>query len=271
MKPLKVSYKSISNKEKEHLIRKLYIQDHKSFADIANELGTYANRIRRDAIAFNIPIRDKSEAQKNALQSGKHCHPTKGKQRENDTKTKIGLGVMKAWENLDDNEILERKQKSKENWEQLDDDAKQNIIKMANNAVRLASKTGSKLEKFLFENLIQMGYKVEFHKEQTLSNTKLQIDLFLPSINTAIEVDGPSHFLPVWGKEALSKNKKYDNKKQGLILGKGSVLIRIKQTKDFSKTRALLVMQSLKSLLDQIQTKFPEADNRVFTIEDING
>lgn len=253
------------------LIRKMYIEDMKSFADIANNLNTYANKIRRDAVSFNIPIRDKSQAQANALKSGKHKHPTKGKSRSENTKNKIGLGVLKSWENLDEKQLQQRQEKSLEHWNKMDDDTKKHLVKKANDAVRVASKTGSKLEKFLLSKLIESGYKVDFHKEQTLSNTKLQIDLFLPKINTAIEVDGPSHFLPVWGQDTLNKNKKYDNKKQGLILGKGYVLIRIKQTRDFSKTRSSLIYDQLLKILNKIQQHFPEPDDRKFLIEDNNG
>lgn len=261
----------MSKQEKEKRIRQMYLEDKKSFADIAQEFNTYANRIRRDAVSFKIPIRNKAEAQSNALKSGKHKHPTKGQERTEQTKNKIGLSVLKSWEKLDEYEINKRKQKSLESWNNLDENTKKNIIKKANDAVRVASKTGSKLEKFLLERLINDGHKVDFHKEQTLSNTKLQIDLFLPKINTAIEIDGPSHFLPVWGEDALNKNQKYDNKKQGLILGKGYVLVRIKQTKDFSKARALLIYSELSQLIDNITNKFPEPDNRTFTIEDNNG
>lgn len=271
MKIFKNTYDSMPDKEKANLIRKMYINQKKSFADIAAEFNTYANRIRRDAISFKIPIRNKSEAQSNALKSGKHKHPTKGQNRPEQTKNKIGMGVLKSWENLDNKSLADRKQKSLEAWNNKNENEKKNLIKKANDAVREASKKGSKLEKFLLEKLINDGYKVDFHKEQTLSNTKLQIDLFLPKINTAIEIDGPSHFLPVWGKDALTKNKKYDNKKQGLILGKGYVLIRIKQTRDFSKSRASLIYQDLSRLIDQISSKFPEPDNRSFTIEDTNG
>lgn len=271
MKQFKSIYDSMPDKEKESLIRKMYIKEKKSFADIAAEFNTYANKIRRDAVNFRIPIRNKSEAQSNALKSGKHKHPTKGQNRTEETKNKIGLGVLKSWENLDDQTIEQRKQKSLEAWNNLDEDSKQEIIRKANHAVRETSKTGSKLEKFILQCLINDGYKVEFHKEQTLSNTKLQMDLFVPKINTVIEIDGPSHFLPVWGEDALNKNQKYDNKKQGLILGKGYVLIRVKQTKDFSKTRALLVYKELSELLKNISDKFPEPDDRTFTIEDYNG
>jgi very-short-patch-repair endonuclease len=122
---------------------------------------------------------------------------------------------------------------------------KANIVKSANTAARLSSKTGSKLEKFLLEKLLVDGYVVEFHKEQMLSNTKLQVDLFLPTINLAIEVDGPSHFSPIWGEETFKKNQKYDEKKNGLLIGKGLGLIRIKQQKDFSTARANLIYSRL--------------------------
>jgi very-short-patch-repair endonuclease len=96
---------------------------------------------------------------------------------------------------------------------------------------------------------------VEFHKEYSLLNTKLQIDLFIPKLNVAIEVDGPSHFEPVWGNDALKRNKKYDDKKTGLIIGKGLYLIRIKQTKDFSQSRGVLIFDELVKTLDLIENK----------------
>jgi very-short-patch-repair endonuclease len=164
--------------------------------------------------------------------------------------------------------LEKRKQKFRDNWEKLSIEEKQNMQKAATDAVRKSSKEGSKLEKFLLSSLITSGYKVEFHKEQSLVTTKLQIDLFLPSMNTAIEVDGPSHFLPVWGDDALQKNIEYDRKKQGLILGKGLLLIRIKQTKDFSKTRANILFQKLQNILNDIQNNFPQPDHRNFLIED---
>lgn len=261
------SYNKLSKQEKINILKDLYLIQKKSFADIAEIYNTYPNKIRRDAMSLKIPIRDKSEAQKNALKTGKHNHPTKGKERSQSDKNKIGMGVMKAWDALDESELQQRKRKSKEIWEGLDEDTKQNMIRMANEAVRNTSKVGSKLEKFLLDQLLADGYKVDFHKEQSLLTTKLQIDLFLPTINTAIEVDGPSHFLPVWGEDALAKNIAYDNKKEGLIIGKGLALIRIKQTKDFSKTRASLIYQKLRTLLQEISIKFPTS-NRSFTIED---
>lgn len=262
------SYDSLKDGDKIEIINKLYLIEKKSFADIASIYDTYPNKVRRDAKALGIKIRDKSEAQKNALKAGKSKHPTKGKKRDDSTKAKIGQSVLKSWDNLDEKELQRRRRNSKKQWEKMSEDEKAQMTKLANDAVRAASKTGSKLEKYLFNRLLEAGYKVDFHKEQSLLNTRLQIDLFLPTINTAIEVDGPSHFLPVWGDDTLKRNKKYDNKKQGLILGKGLVLIRIKQKKDFSKSRGDLIFDQLINMINTIRQNFPSPDNRTFTIED---
>jgi very-short-patch-repair endonuclease len=262
-------YDKLNDTQKKDLIKQEYQVQKYSFKDIASKHGTYANKIRRDAIKFKIKIRDKSEAQKNVLKLGKASHPTKGKNRSEEVKNKIGYGVMSSWNNLDEQTLQKRKDKAKENWEKLSKDEKENMLREANIAVREASKKGSKLELFLLEKLLASGYKVDFHKEQSLLTTKLQIDLFLPTLDVAIEVDGLSHFEPVWGEESLKKNQGYDNKKSGLILGKGLVLIRIIQKKDFSKTRAQVIFTQLNSILESIKNQFPSKDNRNIIIGDI--
>lgn len=263
-----MKYENLSDRDKEKIINKMYVKEKKSFIDIAKELDTYANKIRRDAIKYSIKIRNKSEAQKNAIKTGSAEHPTKGKKRSDQTKEKIGLSVMNSWENLSNKELQQRKNKAKQQWENMDDDHRENMLKLANNAVRLTSKTGSKLEKFIMDGLIKNGYKVDFHKEQSLANTRLQIDIFLPALNTAIEIDGPSHFLPVWGEDALNRNKKYDSKKTGLLLGKGCVIIRIKQTRDFSKSRGRIILQQILDNLEIIKQKYPDSNNRTIEIGD---
>ena len=172
---------------------------------------------------------------------------------------------MKSWEGLSGQEVQKRKQTAKELWDNLTDDEKQYRLNLANKAVRDSSKKGSKLELYLLDRLLADGFKVDFHKEQMLLTTKLQIDLLLPTMNIAIEIDGPSHFLPVWGDDTLKRNQKYDNKKSGLILGKGLRLIRIKQLKDFSKSRADKLYDLLVSVLNN-QKAFD--NTKIIEIED---
>lgn len=162
---------------------------------------------------------------------------------------------MESWGNISESELKRRSELAKLNWDKLSDDEKQIRFEKANVAVRQTSKTGSKLEKFLLAGLLKNGYRVEPHKEQILSNTKLHIDLFLPQLSIAIEVDGPSHFEPVWGEEALQRAQDYDNKKTGLLIGKQIRLIRVKQKKDFSKSRASIIFSRVVGAIEDIQNQ----------------
>lgn len=257
-------YSSMSDVDKAKYIEDLYLKKQLSFGEIANICNTYANKIRRDAKRFNIKSRDKSEAQKNAINSGRHPHPTKGKNRSDAEKQKIGKGVLKNWQNTDEKTLAARRKKSQKLWNARSEKQKKDMLEKANKAVRRSSKEGSKLEHYLLNRLIDSGIKVDFHKEQILVNTKLQIDLFLPESNIAIEVDGPSHFAPVWGEEVLYRNKKYDQKKTGLILGRGYSLIRIKQTKDFTPARSDIIFQKLILAINN-------NNDKVIEIEDTDG
>lgn len=245
-------YSGLSDDQKKSLINSMYVQKKMSLGDIAKELNTYPNKIRRDAQKYKIELRDKSKAQKNALKTGKHKHPTKGTKRDAETANKIGLSVMQNWANLDSDDKLKRIKKAKKLWEEMPDEQKLYMQKLAIEAVRKTSKEGSKLEKFILNGLLQNGYKVDFHKEQLLSNTKLQLDIFLPVYNIAIEIDGPSHFAPVWGDDALARNQDYDQKKAGLLVGKGIKLIRIKQEHDFSIARSNLILNNLLEAINKI-------------------
>ena len=266
-----MKYNKLTEQEKKEIIITEYVGNKKSLSDLAKELDTYANKIRRDAKKFNISIRSKSEAQKNALKTGKHKHPTKGTSRTQDTKKKIGKKLIDAWSNIDKKDKEKRRLKAKRAWEARTDDEKENILKKANEAVRQSSREGSKLEKYILNKLIECGYRTEFHKEQVLANTKLQIDIFMPTIATAIEVDGPSHFLPVWGEDTLRKNQEYDKKKSGLILGKGLYLIRIKQTRDYSPTRAGLICDNLIKVIEQISSVDNNLKTKIIEIGDVDG
>ena len=137
-------YSYYSDQDKKNIIKHLYLVEKKSFQDIAEMLKTYANKIRRDAKKFGIKTRNKSQAQSNALSSGKHKHPTKGTTRTDVTKSKIGNSVMVAWEQLSQQEKKSRQEHSKQLWNNLDDEEKEYRLSLAHQAVRSSSKTGSK-------------------------------------------------------------------------------------------------------------------------------
>lgn len=253
MNQSKKSYKDLSENNRKEILQKYYIEQQKSFDEISEMYGTYPNKLRRDAKKFNIPTRNRSQAQKNAIKSGRSSHPTEGKTRSEETKEKIGMSLLNTWQNMDEQKLKQISEKQKKIWQNKSEEEKLNLKKAANQAIRVSSRIGSKLEKFLLQGLLEKGIDTKFHYEQMLVNTKLQIDLFVPTINLAIEVDGPSHFDPVWGDATLAKTKTYDNKKQGLILGKGMLLVRIKQKMDFSVSRSKLILEKLLNLIQEIK------------------
>jgi very-short-patch-repair endonuclease len=246
----------------------LYVNENKSTYEIAELFNTYPNKIRRLLVKNNVELKDKSEAQKNAIKSGKAIHPTLGKSRSFDEKLKISSGVKKYWYEMDDQTYEDKVKKAKLRWSELSESEKTKMLESAIKAIQIAGKEGSKLEKFLYEEIISSGFKVEFHKKYLIQNENLEIDMYVPEIKTIIEVDGPSHFLPIWGDEKLQKQIKADSHKTGLILSKGFVIIRIKNLSDSVclSDREKLRLDLLKTL-STIKESFPPKSKRYIEIE----
>lgn len=209
-------------------LHKNYVEMEKSTYEIAEISKTYPNKIRRALVSFGIPLRDKSEAQSKALATGRTSHPTKGKKLEEKTKNKISDSMANCWEEMDKKERERRSIISKKNWEAMPLSKIEYMQKKAAEGVREAAESGSKLEKFLINGIRKNKFRVDFHKEIFVIDEKQHIDMYVPELNTAIEVDGPTHFKPIWGEEKYEKQVKSDSKKTGFILNAGMKLIRIK-------------------------------------------
>lgn len=257
----------MSGLTREYLIEQ-YVQRKRSFADIAADFGTYPNKIRREAIRFGIQPRDKSKAQKNALKSGRHKHPTKGQERSPETKIKISNKVAESWQNISDKEYNKRIKQAQKRWKKMSKDEKKALQKSAGDAVRKAGKEGSKMEKFLLETLRRSGYVVQFHRKGLVPNEKLEVDLFLPELRTAIEIDGPAHFFPIWGEESLARHLKADAQKTGLLITRGFAILRVKHlTKHVSTKHMRDLSNNIMVQLEQIKLKFPEKNKRLIEVE----
>lgn len=247
-------------------ILRMYLEENKSTYEIADYFNTYPNKIRRILVKNGCQMKNKSEAQKNALAKGSVAHPTKGTKRSSDTKLKISKSQGKVWDSLSEEERQYRSLIGKEAWSRKTDEEKEVFLKRAGEAIRSAAKNGSKMEKFLLEELLRAGYRVEFHKTHWLQNAQLEIDLFLPELKTVIEVDGPSHFEPVWGYENLAKNQMSDNQKDGLVLKYGLVMVRVKQNKRLSQRYMRETLNNLLELLSRIKKSFPSEYERYYIL-----
>ena len=234
--------------------------------EIADSMKTYPNKIRRILNKHGVSLRDSSAAQKNALKKGRAEHPTQGKKISQETKEKISESQGEVWDSMTTKEKSYRSQIGKRAWDKKSDEEKSRLIEQAQNAVRETSRIGSKLEHFLLSELGKRKVRVEFHKEHWLQNQNLQVDLYLPEYRAAVEVDGPSHFKPVWGQENLDKNIKADQQKTGLILGSGLVMIRIKQTQSLTQRYMRNTLQRLLDVLSKIKDEYPEEHERYFEL-----
>ena len=245
-----------------------YNKKERSFGDIARELGTYSNKIRRAAIQFGIQPRDKSQAQSLALKHGRIDHPTEGKVRDESVRHKIADGVAAHWEDMGEEEYQKRVDKAKEQWENMSEEDRTNLMKAASEGVRKASVDGSKMENFVLNKLRSLGYVVQFHRKGLLMNERLEVDLFLPELKTVIEIDGPSHFLPIWGEESLARNLKSDAQKTGLLITKGFAIIRVKHiSKHVSQKQMRDLTNSIIEQIKSIEKKFPSNKKRLIQIE----
>ncbi len=175
-------------------------QENSSTYSIAKELGTYPKKIERMLKKNGVTMRTRSEAQANAIKTGRSKHPTKGEKRSEEDKNKISRGKELSWKNTSGEDREKFSQQAKERWDKIPADKKREMMEKAGRALRIAAIEGSKAEKFLERKLNQMGYDVVLHKKDLVEGN-FEIDLFLPQLNTIIEIDGPQHFLPVFGEK----------------------------------------------------------------------
>lgn len=199
----------------------------KTVPEIAASLGTYPNKVRRALINYGLIPPSKSEATKKAMQTGRAKHPTKGKERTTDEKKKISRKMVVTWENLNVEERINRKVAAQKRWNRMTDEEKEEFQRLGHEAVRKAATDGSKLEIHLLLELKLANYGVDFHRHLLTSNGAQHVDLYLPNQRIAIEIDGPTHFLPIWGDAVLARHQMRDHKKEAMLIGEGIKLIRI--------------------------------------------
>ena len=91
--------------------------------------------------------------------------------------------------------------------------------------------------------------------------------MYIPDLKTIIEVAGPSHFLPIWGDDHLSKQEKFDLKKNGTLLSRGFVVIRVKALNAASLSRTKKLLDNIIEHLESIKESFPSKSRRFIEVE----
>jgi very-short-patch-repair endonuclease len=158
-------------------------------------------------------------------------------------------------------------EEARKRWKEIPPEKKRAMQESAGRALRIAAIEGSKAEKSLKDNLVKAGHNVILHKKDLIEG-KFEIDLFLPELNTIIEIDGPQHFLPVFGEEKLQKTIKFDSIKNGLLISKGYCIIRIKyMCKHISQSVERRLLELVLGEITNIEKKFPPKHKRLIELE----
>jgi len=78
--------------------------------------------------------------------------------------------------------------------------------------------SGKCLVENVFEELIQSicdrdGNKIKYIRNDRTAIKPLELDFYFQLINYAIEINGPSHYIPIFGEKSLKKQQKRDRRK----------------------------------------------------------
>lgn len=235
-------------------LKKEYEIRGRSTGSIAKENKTYANTIRRALIKLRIPLRTKSQAQKNFLD--KNEHPMTGIPRSDTTKKKISEGIQGHFDTLTDEEMDARKAAQSERalrkWENMtNDERKKNIIKM-HKANREMSGMGSKNENLVAELLGGAGYKIVQRSNDYSPRKQFEIDIAIPGHSIAIEWDGAAHFEPIYGESNLQRVMAKDIRKEKTLTQFGWTVIRCR---DHSTAHSLaFCRRAVNQIIEVIKT-----------------
>lgn len=189
-------------------------------------------------------------------------HPTKGRHRTEDEKIKMGAALSKGWKDTSDarkDQIEKQKKRIAKNPGQM----KEMSVK-GSEGLRKAAKNGSRLEHYLREKLAENGFVSIQHRDKVLPNERFEFDLFIREMGIIIEVDGPTHFEPVFGDESLNKSLSRDQLKTKLAIEQGYKMVRVKQFKGHSQHYFREIFNEVLKLILDIKNGLP---GKYFSIE----
>jgi len=187
-----------------------------------------------------IEVRDYKEAQKLSVDKGKYKHPTAGRKRTDEEKDKIRNGIDRYISEMSDDEraavIKARVDGHQKRWNSLTEKERQSILEKMKTGQTTRLHAGmSKFEELLYLELKARGWNVL--QKHNIDNKGTEIDLFVQNKGKkyAIEIDGPTHFMPIYGEEALQKTIEKDESKNQILLGAKFKLLRFRTNNNHSK------------------------------------
>jgi len=121
-----------------------------------------------------------------------------------------------------------------------------------NNTHKTKGNRKSKLEYFLEDRLIKFYPDLEFHfNRKDAINSEL--DIYIPSLNLAFELNGIFHYEPIYGEDKLNQIQNNDNRKFQACLEKKIELCIIDTSKlgYFKESNALPYLKIVQDIIDR--------------------
>lgn len=237
--------------------RRFYQDEGLSMRQLAAKLNVPLATLSRFMKKHGITSRDKAEAQKNYLKD--HEHQMQGKKHSDSTKQKISKGLGEFWDKLseDDKEKLKKKIGSawRRKWQQMSDTDRRAMMESLSNKAKEMQGHGSRLERFVAEELRKRGYTVEERSVNYTAGKQFEVDIALPKERIAIEIDGVTHFAAVHGEEHLKAQQERDARKDELIIGAGMNMLRVRDNNNaLSQLRIDKIVAAIQEIVASGQT-----------------
>jgi len=232
-------------------VRRLYYDQGLSMRKVAIKLKVPLATLSRYMKKHGITSRDKGQAQKNFLKT--HDHQMKGRRHTEETKKKISHGLGEFWDNLTEEEErtlkLEIGSAWKRKWAAMSEQERRTMMEGLASKAKSAQGNGSRLERYIAQELRNRGYVIEERSTHYTPGKSFEVDLALPTERIAIEVDGPTHFLPIWGEEKLIEQQARDERKDQLLISTGYSVLRIRDNNGaLSQLRIDKIEQAIKEI-----------------------
>lgn len=121
-----------------------------------------------------------------------------------------------------------------------------------NNTHKKTGTRTSKLEKFIRQRLVleYTNLNILFNNKETINS---ELDIYIPSLNLAFELNGIFHYEPIYGKELLKKIKNNDKRKFQACLDKNIELCIIDTSHQtyFSEKTSNKFLNIIKTIINQ--------------------
>lgn len=225
----------------------------RSTRDIARQLDAYPMTINRILKKNGIQTRDLSASLKKYFEQ--HEHVMKGQKMSREEREKRAAGMKRHWDSLGEEQreqvVSRLVNMTQERWNSLSEAQQHDLIYKMHLGSREASIHGSKFQNEVCKQLVRRGYKAKQRTTRHTPGSQLEIDIAIEEHTTAIEIDGKSHFVDIFGQEKLEQKILKDQQKDDILMSRGWRVIRVRDnSKSFTRYSVISVADRVEAILN---------------------